>query len=328
MAKKDTILQHYIPQFQLRYLADENDKKLYVYDRLKNEIRKQGPKSIGAINKFYTYKDKSGKEHTEVEDLNAQIEGIAAPLIEELHNGKKSITQQEKADLSVLLTLNWLRTPAAKERTELLFEAGAKMHMRINALEKDLFFKQIDELQMKTGKEYGDKEELRQSVLNDRYRVKFDNIAHIKSMMLHLLDLSATVQSMEWNIAILNKDKSFIFSDINFTVEQVKNPPMPYGERGLLSPGSQSMCVLTHKVAIFLRPRPGGVNFIYPDSKFVRNSNIISALRSQRFVFSHSETLLRSLIERIKLYNIPVNRPSISVYSGPENKEFIFKKED
>ena len=324
MNKSQAKFQHYIPRFQLRYLLDK-DEQLYVYDKKQNIIRKQSLNSIGGVNKIYTYKDKEGKEHTEVEDLNTQIEGIAAPIIKELHSGKKTLlTGQEKADLSVLLALNWQRTPAAKERTELLLEAGATMFFRANALDKEAFHKRAAEIEKKTGKDFGDKEKLRQSILDNRYRIKFDNLAYLQALVVNLLDIAAEIQNMAWQVNIIKDKKSFIFPDVNFTIEQVEPAPQPYGERGLLTPGTQSMCVLTNKVVITMLPFAGRTFFINPTMDFVKSSNTINAVRAQRFIFSNSDALLQSVVKRTKLYNIPSEKIGVKVYSGIERKEFVF----
>lgn len=322
------IFQHYIPQFQLRYLVN-NDGKLFVYDRKKNRYFKAHPKSIGGIKKFYTYKDKSGIEHNEIEDLNKQIETTAAPIIKAIHSRRKQfITTQEKADLSALLALNWQRTPAAKKRIDLMMESGVTTLQRLNALNKDIFFKQVKDLEKKTGKTFRNKERLRQSIFENRYRVKFDKVAYLQSMLSGLPKLSQSIQQMLWIIVILNEKRSFILSDVNFTVEQVKPTPFPYGNRGLLSPGSQSMCILTNKVAILMQPISGGVIFGYSNAHLVKSFNIINTVRSQRFIFSSSKTLLKNIVERTKLYSMKPEKIRIEVYSGPEHKTLRFDADE
>lgn len=326
MAKQQPF-HHYVPQFQLRHLTDE-EGKVWVFDRKENRIFRAGPRSVGGVKEFYTYKDKKGKEHTEIEELNSQIESVAAPIINELHHRRKtSLTPQEKADLSVLLALNWMRTPAAKERTEVMLEAGATMHMRLNAQNKKVFYNQVEKLEQKLGKKYGDKEKLRQSILKNRYRVRFDKIAYLRFLMSSLLDIAESIQRMQWKVVSLNKKRSFVLSDINFTVEQVEPAPFPYGDRGLWSPGSQSMCVLTNKVAILMRPVTGGVGHIRPGLDFVRSSNVINATRSQRFIFSNSEALLKSVAKTAKLHTISPEKIGVEVYSGPEGKTLRFDAE-
>jgi hypothetical protein len=243
--------QHYVPRFQLRYLTDKSGQ-VFIYDRIKNEYRKQSLNSIGGENKIYTWIDKDGNENTDVEKAFTAVESEAAPIIEKLHNQKiKTLTGQERAELSMLLALNWLRTPAQIGKIKLLMEAGINMHFRANALNKDAFYKQVEEFEREKGITYGDKEALRQSILNNRNRVGFPKVAYLRSILELLLEITEEIKNMSWLIHVIQDKKSYIIPDINFTVE---NPEAE--TRGLMVPGTQSMCVLTNKVTIVLKPGP------------------------------------------------------------------------
>jgi hypothetical protein len=277
------------------------------------------------LTKGYTL-DK-GQKVTEIEDLNCQIEGIAATVIRKLHQGDDvDLNGQDKADLACFLALGWLRTPSAQGRIEINMEAAMKTMMRLQALDEGNFNKMIDRFEKGTGSKIVDRNGQRDFVLKERYRIRYDRLAGLQMMMSSLMPMTKAIQSMQWVVCRAVK-KKFLLSDINFTVEQVEALPPVMGGGGLLSPGSQSMSVLTPDLAIILRPKPGLTKFINVDSKFVESGNVIYALRSRRLVISHSEAMLKRVVKLSKLATVPIPKHVVSVYSGPEGKSYRYESD-
>lgn len=317
---------HYIPQFQLEYFTN-NEGNVYLYDRVSKSYREQSPRRVGGITHYYAYVDDKGQKVIEIEDLNCQIEGIAATIIRKLHRGDDvDLNGQDKADLACFLALGWLRTPSAQERIEINMEAATKTMMRLQALDKDDFNKMIDRFEKGTGSKITDRDGQRDFVLKERYRIRYDRLASLQMMMSNLMPMTQAIQSMQWVVCRTAK-KKFLLSDINFTVEQVEELPPGMGGGGLMSPGSQSMSVLTPELAIILRPKPGRTKFVNVDSKFVESSNVIYALRSRRLVISHSEAVLKRVVKTTKLATMPIPKHSVSVYSGPEGRSYRYESD-
>jgi len=71
--------QHYLPRFYLDGFA--TDGLVSVYDREKDEVRRQQPKDTAVIGRFYTMEDAQGRRRYEIEALLSEYEGKASPVI-------------------------------------------------------------------------------------------------------------------------------------------------------------------------------------------------------------------------------------------------------
>lgn len=100
--------QHYLPRFYLDGFAKEG--LVAVYDRDKNEVRRQQPKDTAVIGHFYTMEDAEGRRRFEVEALLSEYEGKASPVIKKLAT-KDTITADERTDLAIFMALGAMRTP-------------------------------------------------------------------------------------------------------------------------------------------------------------------------------------------------------------------------
>ena len=252
----------------------------------------------------------------------------AAKSIESIHKGELSgLAGEQRFDLALFLALGWLRTPAAQKRTELLMEAGITTTMRISALNEERFNKTLDGVEGKTGEKIDNRKSLRDFILGGNYRIGVGRQASLQMLAANLLEIAESINSMQWIVCLPEKKGSFLLSDINFVIEQVQEPPKGLGSGGLLTPGTQSMSILTNKACVVLKPNPGEVSFTKVNKKFIKSSNEIYAIRSSRFVLSHSMSLLKRVVKRAKIDKIAPFLPEIEVYSGPENKVFKYKAE-
>ncbi|AWH47961.1 hypothetical protein C1925_01650 [Stenotrophomonas sp. SAU14A_NAIMI4_5] len=78
--------QHYLPQFFLKgFLGD--DECLAVFDRERNEIRRQQPVNTGAVGHLYTLTDDLGRQRFELEGALSQIEAAASEHLPALFSG-------------------------------------------------------------------------------------------------------------------------------------------------------------------------------------------------------------------------------------------------
>jgi hypothetical protein len=109
--------QHYLPRFYLEGFA--SDGLVAVYDRQKNEVRRQQPKDTTVIGHFYTMEDAEGRRRFEVEALLSEYESKASPVIKKLAI-KETISADERSDLAIFMALGAMRTPDIVESLQLM----------------------------------------------------------------------------------------------------------------------------------------------------------------------------------------------------------------
>lgn len=132
--------QHYLPRFYLDGFAKEG--LVAVYDRDRNEVRRQQPKDTTVIGHFYTMEDAEGRRRFEVEALLSEYEGKASPVIKKLA-AKDNITADERSDLPIFMALGAMRTPDIVESLQqmnsgVILEMTRRMYADVDEVAADL----------------------------------------------------------------------------------------------------------------------------------------------------------------------------------------------
>lgn len=289
---------HYISQFFLKYFSQDGIN-LWVFDRLKKEYRLQGIKQTAFENKFYTYTVK-GKEEN-LENLFGIIEGLAKPILDKLIR-KTEITMQEKADFSMFLATLRVRIPDFKKWTE---EGGEKMYKKIN----EFTFSNreyIEAMIKKSGKEINKKQidELVEFATDgSRYDVKFPPGYWIKTMLRLSLDVANIFIDSNWDIYHFDRRYALITSDNPVVLVPPKSYD-PFWGFGLLTPGTVKAVSLSSNVCLVAKELTKDPEIVHKDPSgkdFSRWFNKITAVNSDRFVFSPEKGKLEKLVKETKI---------------------------
>src|SRR5260221_10307448 len=107
---------HYVPQFILRYFTEKG--LVHVYDRETNRYQRKSQAIIAGENAYYVFTNKQGEQDDALEKMFQQIEAHAGRLVRELHQGKASVTEKEKANLAIFLAAQYTRVPESLRTTE------------------------------------------------------------------------------------------------------------------------------------------------------------------------------------------------------------------
>jgi hypothetical protein len=145
-------------------------------------------------------------------------------------------------------------------------------------------------------------------IVDKAYDVKIPKGYLLKHMVLLMQDFYKYMFQMEWSVFKAPKNKAFISSD---------NPIFTYNPKpegfwgsgiGLLALNCETTAVLTPKIAIYLSQKhnPSIVEFFNASNDLVDTINGRVSICSSRFVFSHSISLLKRWIEKIKLWERPI----------------------
>lgn len=297
-----TSFQHYVPRFLLDYFSD--DGLLWVYDRVKNEFRKQPPKATAGEKAYYVFTDKKGKKHDTLEKMFSQIESVGSSIINDIVRGKDTLTMQEKVDLATFIAALYLRVPESIKRSEDMATQMTKELMSKSVMFTEHFNKEMDEIEKKEGIKVTPKqrENIQRTFRDKDYDMVFPKGYLLRTMLSNLQEIYKLMVQMEWIIIRTPKDKTFISSDHPaFTF----NPrPEGWGSGiGLLAQNCETIVILTPKVGIYLSQKhnPEEVRAITGNPELIDNFNFRVAVVSSRFVVSHSEALLRRWIDRTKL---------------------------
>lgn len=147
------------------------------------------------------------------------------------------------------------------------------------------------------------KEDIRETFIKKRYRVKFPKEYMIKTMIQLMQEFYFIIAQMEWTILTTPRGKKFIISDNPVYTMNIK-PQGFYGSGiGLLAPNCETIAVLTPSVAIFLSQNhnPDAVYLEVARKKLVEKINKRTAICSKRFVISKNRKLLSRVIKDVQL---------------------------
>lgn len=297
--------QHYVPRFLLVYFTE--DEKLRVFDRQKKEFRTQTPKNTAGEKAFYVFEAKDGSRKDDLEKMFAEIEGVAAGVIKIMINDKtiQNLSDQDKTDLSVFLAALSLRVPQSLKKSERMSEGLTKAMLSKSVMFEEHFQKGMDEIEKKAGKPISQKErkDIQKTFRDKKYDLKFPKGYLLGVMVKNLLEIAGIMCQMEWTILRAPKQKAFITSDNPVYTINLKPEGFWSSGIGLLAPNCETTAILTPKLAIFLSQNhsPESAYFMNCPPHIVDTFNFRTAVTSDRFVISHSDALLKKIVERTKV---------------------------
>ncbi len=289
---------HYIPQFFLKYFSQDKTS-LWVFDRVKKEYRFQDTRKIASENRFYTYTVRGKKEN--LEDLFGMVESMAKPILVKLIQ-KLDITMQEKADFSMFLALLRVRIPDFKKGTE---EGGEKMYKKYN---KFVFSNRqyVENLIKKSGKKLEQKEidELIDFATDEsRYYVKFPSNYWLGIMLKLSLDVADIFIDSNWDVYHFNRKYALVTSDNPIILVPPKRFHPFYGY-GLATPGTVKVISLSSNVCLVTKELTRLPVILHKDwdkKDLSKWFNRITAINSDRFVFSPEKGKLEKLVKDTKI---------------------------
>jgi hypothetical protein len=298
--KKQSQRHHYLPQMYLRGFADEDDL-VWVFDRQNKTYLHQGVINTAVKKDFYTVKGPDGQKTDAVETMMANmVESPMKSIIERLDKKNLNWEGEDREILALFVALLRTRNLAfdkdQNEFTDQFFRWWNKAtHPSPEAVDKSL-----RDYEAKTGEDMTDvsPQELFEMIRDDQFEFKNPRQNNIKMMMSLSLDIAKVLFRLNWEILAAPKGMSFITCDNPFTVV----PPPHFNSSlegfGILTPGASTVVPLSRKTAICFygegqRTR-GAV--VYKD--FLRNTNVVVAANSERFIIAKEEALLRSIVRK------------------------------
>jgi hypothetical protein len=254
-----TAKHHYVPQCYLKnFTTAENADQIYGYKKDGNLI-KTNILNIAAKNNFYTFTDKTtGQETNIVEEMFAQLEGAACPVINSIIT-KRSLDLSDEARgalaqfTAFLSTRNLSYDKQQRQMTADLF----KQETIERAKHEEAFRKHFEDagVTFENEKEF---QELRNAVLDfdNHFKVEMKGgDGYFMKVAIELaMDLTYILYYKEWHLLISNGSGVFVTSDNPVTLWSVKGIPPQYNAgfmyASILLTLSPQVCLLMRNTAL------------------------------------------------------------------------------
>lgn len=301
---------HFLPEFYLNGFT--RDGLLWVFDRERNEYRRQAPKNTAVIGHFYAFQNVNGETDYSLETFFSQIEGKAKPVIEKLEAGEV-LDAQERLDLAMFLAILFNRVPKFEREIEEISDAVGKTIM------KEMFpsVEAIEEHFRREGKEdrsYS-AQDFYDFIHQEKYTFQGNRNITIRTMFEQTPEIWKTLAMMDWIVAHADDRSSFISTDSPFgyiVPDEIKRSGEP--AIGLGSPKITKVIPLSARIALVLGGFGAGFGHFAFDRTQVREMNIAVATESDRYVIGPDEALVRSVVRRSK-----VDRANVGTKMRVEN---------
>jgi hypothetical protein len=273
-------------------------ERVWVYDREKSEYREQGIADTAVQRDYYAVIDASGAKNRDLEGILAGIEGNAAEAIR-LADARATLTEEQRAALAVFVALLKVRTPnfekSFADAQDQLFKKVLKATMNseeriaasIAAYERDK----------------GDKLPLAPKELLDLFQGgQFRIEPHRNQSVALMIELSSEfallLAQMDWVFAHAPDGSQFITSDVPFGIIPPRDwkPEGLLGGVGILTPGAVKAIPLTGRTLLLAFDKGDITRHADMTVAVVREFNLATTARTERFTIANDRALLESLI--------------------------------
>ena len=298
---------HYVPQFYLRGFSID-EERVFRLDKHSNAIKHLPIKVVGFQKNLYTYQTIDG-ETKSLEDIFAQMEGLAAHSIKLLRAGK-ALSPQERADLSYFLGFLMVRTPAFQNKLlssqEELTEKVMRMRMKMTPPEHiQKFFEERGKTMTKEDAQdmidFGSDEKRSKLVM------KFPQGYWIKQMLQLANDMYPIFEICDWEIKHSPTPFGFLTSDHPFLLIPGEKPD-PFDGVGLLTPQAKKVIPLAADICLIAHEPCKKPTIIHAetDKDFFRKVNRWTIKNAEVYVFSPSKGKVEKMVKKnINLLKTP-----------------------
>lgn len=280
--------QHYVPQVYLQNFKDD-DGYIYIYDIEKDQFRRQTPQNAGYNKHFYTVEIDGEKDYFIEQFLSHHVDSKYSDVIKKIENGE-DLALEDKQNLALIIAFQHLRTPSQRENYNNMVDSAVK---QINKI----MFSYKKQLNAKIGVTDEEYELLKNTIENENYSV----IAPKEHSLALMLDFAEEMANMllNHNIAILEcgKNTQFITSDNPYCMikEKWSNQWEGYGVINTIK-----FFPITPKFGVILKDPGNKVIYLKPNTRQVRNLNLLVASWAQRNIFAKNKVLLESIVKAHK----------------------------
>lgn len=279
--------QHYVPQVYLKHFTD-SDGFIHIYDKEKDEFRRQTPANTGYSKHFYTIEKDGVKDYSIEKALALHVDTLYQPVLNKIAN-KETLKFEDKEKLAVFVTFQYLRTPKQRKN----------YHRMI-----DDFYKQTAKIIFEMKKVHGmlsdigplEIENLEDIVKNERFNVDVPKEQSLQ-LMLDSGRMASMISRHNFIIIEASSKSEFITSDHPYSMVKENWSPAWSGY-GIMN--TTKLFPLSPRYLLMLKDPGDKIMYYSLNKSEVREMNMTTASWSDRFLFSSNEKLLRSLVKKIE----------------------------
>jgi hypothetical protein len=295
--------QHYLPRFFLKGFVGA-DGCLAVYDREKNEVRRQQPVNTGAVGHLYTLTDDQGRQRIELEQALSEVEAAAAEHLPALISGQP-LSFEARGALAHFFGTLAVRTPEFIQSIQHFNGELIKTTSRI-------MFSTVEQAQRALRNNPGHAELGSVEILKmahdmvdfterGEYEVETDPQWAVTLALPMGEEIAQIMAERYWRVWKAPAGSAFVVADAPTVL--TPNGPRPKGMMGLGFGSRDALTLLplcsTHALAMFGERRKNDLESV--DRRTVRRLNIELAKRSQRFLMGRDDALIASIARIAKL---------------------------
>lgn len=306
--------QHYLPRFYLDGFA--KDGLMSVYDREKNEVRRQQPRNTTVIGHFYTMGDAQGRRRYEIEALLPEYEGKASPVIKKLAaNG--TVTADERTDLAIFVTLGAMRTPdivdsLQRMNSEMILSVAKRIYSDMGHvaadLRKDPAYAGMSDVEVR-----GEAQAMVDMAQTEGFTVATSERWAVGMAIKMAFDVAPLLAGRDWVVAHRDNGKtSFVTTDSPVVLTSTESSAESIYGIGFGSPDAFVTFPLTQSCVLMMHGDDGGFRHVEANAEKVRVANLAMAEKCKRFRVGRDEALVKSLAEKVGFAQSPW-RPKMQV---------------
>jgi hypothetical protein len=286
--------QHYVPQSNLK-LFSHDEKLIYVLNKTDGSVRLQNIKDTAVINHFY--RDKKHPAPMEIPEITA-LENDTYLVIKKIELQER-ITSSELGQLCNYISLQFLRVPKSKERSEKMFFLFWNELRKRYIEKKTLPQKLIEEIAADFLKEDVNSPKVKK-FLTSNTTIATPGTLFMDTIVAQGHSIAELLSKQKWTFHFTQKREEWLTSDNPVSVSDSFEEDEIY--HPILNGKTIKFIPLSRKVMLSVT----GDNFSVESKTMfrwaVRDLNLLTALNASKYVYSGNERLLQEIKTMIVEY--------------------------
>lgn len=295
----DAKRHHYLPEF---YLQDfTRDGWLWIFDRPRAEFRRQRPRQVAVIGRYYEVDTVRGERQPDIERLLSQLEAETRPLIQKVDGGEL-LTDDEKVSMSLFAASMYSRVPHFRREYDELSAELTRRTTEIALGDPDRAAAVLDRMRRDTGMELDvDPRRLSEFVTQGEYDIVFPPEHSIQMMLEIMLDLAQLFVQMNWSFYHPPSTSSFVTTDSPFILIPPRQESRGLFGVGMITPGAIKILPLSQTTCLLMGDHGSYMGHSKLNREQTRAVNLEVVARAYELVVARDEPLIRNLVEKTRL---------------------------
>ena len=294
--------QHFLPQFYLRGFMDPKNKPfIWMYEKGSELIKPVSVKDAAVHSNYYAFEKEDGTiNRYSYEEGFAKIEDIVAPSIKKALNFEP-INNIERGHISTFMALSFLRVPSFRDGIKKTIESHHRAQAMHMALDKEIFMKEMKEIEIEHNKDLGDLDALREDFIEGKYNIEVDEYRSLGILNHSLFPLASVIHRHYWHFLVAPYNCKFITCDNPFFYINPYKKLLDQKGVGLETEKTEITFPLSKEIAILAKWKNEKDNYVSVSKNKVDEINRRTVISSNRFVYSSQKSnKLKKLVIKYK----------------------------